>query len=361
MKNHTLHNEELLKIKKIDEPSSTGTGKAPTIKDVAELAGVAHTTVSRALNHPEMISAQTRNRILDAIRELEYKPNLFARGMKTETSGLAALVIPALTGASYAALAQGVQDTLSKHGMQLIIASSNHDAEQELALCQNLNDHLVDGVIIANSVNDPAPTDCFPKVSNLVLVARYVDSRKFDGIYVDIDDGVRQLVDHLYGLGHRKFALITGPSHNLESRQRVYALRTALEERGLTLSDTRIRAAEGWTASAGWQAAEELLTMKEPPTALLTINDILAAGAASCAASLGIRIPEDLSLAGFYNESGSECMIPPLTTVDTGYYEIGCQAAELLLARQKDPTGAFASILRPVTMIPRDSTGPIRK
>lgn len=348
-RNHTnkepLHKENSLK------------NRPATIKDVAELAGVTHTTVSRAINHPEMVRPDTLSRIMEACEALKYQPNLYARGMRTDSSYTAALIVPAVADPSYARLAQGVQDTLADAGIQLMIASSDHSPERELSLCRNISNHRLDGIIIANSVNDPAPTECFSKEARLVLVARYVETRAFDGIYLNVDDGVHQLVSHLYTLGHRRIALITGPDSNLESRQRVYALTEELGKLGLSLPDSYI-CSTGWTAADGRQAAQKLLALPEPPTAILALNDTLAGGAIGAAADLGLRVPQDISIAGFYNEPGSESAYIPLTTVDTGYYEIGCSAAELLLARMKDPDAEYACIIKPLQLITRRSTGP---
>lgn len=334
-------------------------GKMVTLKDVAQKAGVTHSTVSRAINHPELLSEDTLSKVQKAIKELNYKPNPFARGLQTSYSKTIALIVPNIQNLAFANIARGVQQALTSRQYSLIIASASESQSQERLLCQNLGYQWVDGVIFASSAGGVPPVELLRPNTPKVLIERFVPGQKYDSFYLDIDDGVDQVIAHLHALGHERIAVIAGDRASLSSRQRLYAFQHTMAEYGLPYREDYIQIAN-WTPRGGWEAMEHLISLKEAPTAVFVMTDTMALGAMGAAAAHGLKIPEDISVVGFNNEPGSGEFTPPLTTLDASYYNIGMHAAEVLLMRIDDPEHSFIEVIYPLQLIERASTGPAR-
>ena len=339
---------------------SSAVGRMVTLKDVAQKAGVTHSTVSRAINHPELLSKDTLTTVQKAIKELNYKPNPFARGLQTSYSKTIALIVPNIQNLAFANIARGVQKALTSRQYSLIIASASESQSQERLLCQNLSYQWVDGVIFASSAGGVPPVELLRPNTPKVLIERLVPGYKFDSFFLDIDDGVHQVISHLHALGHRKIAVIVGDHSSLSSRQRLYAFQHALSEYDLPVPDAYIQTAN-WTPRGGWEAMERLIALKDAPTAVFVTTDTMALGAMGAAVAHGLKIPDDLSVVGFNNEPGSGEFNPPLTTLDASYYNIGVHAAEVLLMRIEDPNHSFIEIIYPLELVERASTGPVKE
>jgi len=333
-----------------------------TIKDVAALAGVSHSTVSRALNHPEILSEETKEKIFDCIKKLDYQPNPFGRGLQTSHSKTVALLVPSISNLAFANFTHGVQTALEEKNTQygLIIFSSDENRAKERFICSSLRQHWVDGVIFVSSAGGTPPTQLLPEKMAKVLVERSNPSQKIDSLLLNLDEGVKTACTHLFHLGHTRIAAIIGDATSITSQERLQAFHKAMSDLGLTIKEGYVEQGM-WTSRGGWDAMIKLLTLKEPPSAVFTITDTMALGAIGAASYLGLKVPEDVSVIGFNNEPGSAEFNPPLTTLDASSLAMGKQAAETLLARIQDPQRPAVEIKYAVTLITRASTAPPKK
>lgn len=339
--------------------SALSEGRPTTLKDVAKRAGVTHSTVSRAINHPELLSEETLSTVQKAIKDLDYKPNPFARGLQTSASRSVALIVPNIQNLAYANIVRGVQKTLDDNHYSLIIASSSESRERERLLCRNLSYQWVDGVIFAHSTGGPPPLELLRPNLATVLIEHIVPGQKLDAFFLEIEDGMRQVVEHLHNLGHKKIALIEGDQVGLKCKQRISAFRHSLESVGLGLAEEYIQSAN-WTSRGGWEAMERLLCLNDPPTAVFATTDTMALGVIGAIAAHGLNVPVDISVVGFNNEPGSGEFNPPLTTLDASSYDIGVHAAEVLLMRIEDSKRPPIEIMYPLQLVIRSSTGSVK-
>lgn len=328
-----------------------------TLKDVARRAGVSHSTVSRAINHPELLNGGTLESVRSAIEALNYTPNPFGRGLQTSSSKTVALIVPNIQNLAFANFAAGAQKTLEQEHYGLIMASSAEDRDRERFICKNLHNYWIDGVIFVSSTGGTPPIELLPENAARVLIERVAPGGEYDAFFLDIDEGVNRVIEHLAELGHRKIAVIMGDKASISSKQRFYAFRQALSAQKLPFVSDYVGTGD-WSPRGGWESMIRLLELPEPPTAAFVTTDTMALGAVGAAAAKGYRIPADISIVGFNNEPGSGEFNPPLTTLDASSYDMGVHAAEVLLKRLSEPNRPYVQILYPLQLVLRCSTGP---
>jgi DNA-binding LacI/PurR family transcriptional regulator len=333
--------------------------KPLTLKDVALRAGVSHSTVSRAINHPELINGATLERIMKLVQELGYHTNPFARSLQTSHSSTIALVVPSISNLAFANLTAGVQAALEEATTRydLLIFSSDENLKKERFICNLLLQHRVDGVIFVSSAGGPPPTSLLPENMAKVLVER--SNKKVDSLILDLEGGLIEACSHLHELGHKKIAIITGDTTSITSKERLKWFQGALAVFGLPLATEYVEHG-GWTARGGWEAMLRLLQLPEPPTAVFGVTDTIAMGAMGAASSLGFNIPADCSVIGFNNEPGSSELNPPLTTLDACSFQIGKHAAEILLGKIRNPDRQPTEVKYSLRLLKRSSTAPPR-
>ena len=309
--------------------------KLPTIVDVAKLAGVSKATVGRVVNgQDDIVSAPTRLRVLDAIDQLGYERNAVAGSLRTSKTYMIALVIPDITNPFWPAVARGVQDTLEKYNYTVVTVNSDWDASTEAKYLKMVRSNRFDGVIIN-------PTDASVAETNeldipVVILGNSFSYPEYDSVGSDSASGVETSLEYLFELGHRRIGLISGLSVRRKVKTRYHSYLSFLARHQLQLDEDLVVYGD-FTIAAGADAMRTLLNLPNPPTAVFAANDILAIGAMQTAQELGWHIPEDISIIGMDNILASEVTSPPLTTVAKPKYEIGAQAAKLLLEQLQHP------------------------
>ena len=329
-----------------------------TIKDVARVAGLGLGTVSRVLNNRPHVNEKSRKRVLAAIEELGYSPDLVARSMRAGESKTLAFVVRDFTGAILSALADAVQSEIDPLGFSLFVASSYHDPDRELALVRRFKARRVDGLIIATSSEvDPAALSEFADGSMpLVLLDRELPDA-FDAVQADHADGVRQAVDHLVGLGHRRIGLISGEPDVFPTTERVRGYREALAQHGLRHRPALCRVGS-FSVEFAHEQATALLKLKPRPTAIIAGGTAMLPGVLRAAQELGLVIPRDLSLVGGADGDLARFSTPPLTVVGWDYAELGRTAGRFLANRLEDPDGPRQRRRFPTKLILRQSCAP---
>jgi len=336
-----------------------------SLKQIAEVAGVSITTVSRVLRGQGDISQKTRQRVQEVAERLRYRPNMLVKGIqtgRTQTVGVMMSPEDAFTGG----LLVGIQDALSVAGYAPMVLRVQWDAQgqcvgpSELEQIHRLIDRRVDGVILNPSV-DTASDDYFKEVWDrglpLVAVDRQLPSTKADFVGSDDCAGAVQAAKHLLSLGHRRLAQVAGPRSTSTGRQRREAFAQAVQaHRGASCCTL-----ESPTFAGGYEQALELLGGSDRPTAVFAGNDLIAGHVYRAAQARGLRIPQDLSVVGFGDLPLGQWLLPQLTTIRQHPQTIGRRAAEILLGRLgKAGTQRAAKLeLVEVDLEVRGSTAPL--
>jgi LacI family transcriptional regulator len=327
-------------------------GGSVTIYDVAELAGVSPSTVSRALSKPGRISPPTEARIKVAAQQLNFRFNPMARALPTGRTHTIALVVADITNPVVFGIVRGAEGAAKAAGYTLIIAESQESGEAESEAIERILPS-VDGLVLATT---RLPSERIKEIAiqkPLVLINRDVDG--VVGILPDIDSGVTQLLDHLASLGHRSVAYLAGPEASWISDRRFECMLDATERLGMGL----VEIGPNLPTIDGGRVAMRRVTAART-TAVVAFNDLIAIGLMQAAAAEGLTVPGDLSVAGFDDIFGSELITPPLTTVRAQLVIAGERAVESLLAELASDGGDLAPPDNPLlatTLIVRDSTG----
>ena len=312
--------------------------RRPTQADVARLAAVSQPVVSYVLsgNVDAPVAPETRERVLQAIAELDYVPNHTARSLRRQRSFTIASIIPDITNPFYPAFARAIQDVAEPAGYDLIAYNTDGDLERERKYLRSALAGRVDGVIIT-PLRLPLE-ECVPLVDQGICVVAHTiqtlsdPSVPLDTLGIDNVAAARAAVNFLIERGHRRIGMVAGVAGTPRREDRVRGYTEALRDHGLLFDRMLVRGAD-FTEAGGYAATIELLRMEERPTAIFAANDMMAMGALRALRETGLRVPEDMALVGFDGLPLAQLMDPPLTTVAQHPERLGAKAAELLLER----------------------------
>ena len=344
-----------------------------TIGDVARRAGVSTATVSRVLAGVGRARPETQERVLEAARELGYRPSGVARSLKLRTTRTLGLIITDIENPFFPQLVRAVEDVAREHGFALLLCNATDDLDREASYLDLLVDRRVDGVVIAVSglgarhrewlAEPPLP---------VVLVNTVAAGLPHSAIASDNVDGGRQAAAHLLDLGHRRLGVLTAGPRNADAPARVAGVRRALEERGLD-PDTIAIVVDEPGVGGGEAALCRLLDEAPGTTGVVAYNDLMAIGAMRAIRASGRAVPGDISVVGFDDVAIAAYTDPPLTTISQAIGDLGRWAVERLVERiaagepgsggaaaaASAPAGAGSSTtVLPVRLVARGSSGP---
>jgi LacI family transcriptional regulator len=326
-------------------------------RDVARLAGVSTATVSRALNLPDQVDPDTRDRVRAAIDKLRYVPHGPARALRSQRSGMIGAVVPSFDYALYARTTSALQRTLDQRGYSLVLATHYYDLATEVRVTEQLIEHGVDAFAFVGLDHDPALYHLLERYRRPYVLTWGVDETgRHPSIGFDNCAATYELTRWLIGLGHRRFGLISAPtSGNDRSRARGAGVRAALAAHGLALDERDVHYGPIALAS-GQEGMRALLRRRPRPTAVIATNDVFAVGAMMTCREQGVSVPDDLSITGVDNTDLGATQTPPLTSIETPIVEVGRAAALQLAARLE---GGPAELIQqlPFTLMKRGSTG----
>jgi LacI family transcriptional regulator len=332
----------------------------PTLRDVATAAGVHPATASRALNEAtrSLVRPATVERVREVASALGYQVNPIARSLKTSRSETVGVLIPDLTNPLFPPIVRGIEDALAASGYTVLTANTDNDPSRESSNFAALQARQVDGFIVATArLDDPLMHEAALRGVPMVMVNRQTEQLDVSVVAGDDATGIARTVDHLVGLGHRDIAHVAGPLDVSTGAVRLRAFRTAMQ--GHDLPDDRVVVAEAYSEVAGRTALLELLD-GDVPTAVVAGNDLLAIGCYDALEERGLSCPGDVSIVGFNDMPFIGRLSPPLTSVRVPQYELGVEAARLLLDRLSGRTVTPRVVLLPVQLIVRGSTAPPR-
>ncbi|MCW3842298.1 LacI family transcriptional regulator [Micromonospora yasonensis] len=304
------------------------------LKDVAERAGVSVKTVSNVVNGYLHVRPDTRARVEQAIAELNYRPNLSARNLRKGRTGVIALALPELDIPYFAELARHVVTAAAEHGWTVLIDQTGGGPEQERKAASGIGDHMIDGLIfspLALTADDLAGLDGMP----MVLLGERVDHGRADHVMIDNVAAARQITAHLAGLGRRRIAAIGSQRtpEGASARLRLAGYAAALAEADISYDERLVAPAPAWHRADGAAAMRHLLSGGVRPDAVFCFNDTLALGALRALHEAGLRVPEDVAVAGFDDIEDGRFSIPTLSTVAPDKERIARLAVDLLAGR----------------------------
>jgi LacI family transcriptional regulator len=331
-----------------------------TIHDVAKRAGVSVATVSRVISGRGYVSPASRQQVLAAADELAYVPNGMARGLKTQRSGLIALLVPEIVNSFYTTISRGVEDVANANGLQVILGNTDESVAKETAYVELMVSTRVEGVIVAPAGRSakslkPLLATAVPTV----LVDRSLKDFPADVVRGDGLGGAQTLTQHLLRLGHQRIALINGHLHTSVARDREAGYRKALSDAGLEIDGSLISSGT-WFIDDAEERAAAILATPNPPTAIVATNNFMAIGALRALRKRGLSSPTDVALVSFDDIEDAAEIDPFLTALSQPAYTMGTLAMQLLLERIN---GTFRGtpreiILSPQLLVRRSCGGP---
>ena len=321
-----------------------------TITDVAEAAGVAPSTVSRAFTRPGRVNQHTREHVLAVAEELGYTPNPAARALESGRTNTLALLVPDITNPYFAGVIKGAERAAAAAGLTLVLGDTQENPAAEEQLIRRLGP-AVDGFVLSAS---RLPDDELRRAAELSPIA--LVNRATPGVacvVADYDNGTRQIVDHLASHGHRSFVFLGGPAESWSGARRWAGLRAAAEVHGMTTA----RFGPYVPTLAGGPAAADAV-LAAGATAVVAHNDMLAIGVMLRLAERGVDVPGDISVVGFDNIVGSDFCSPALTTLAERTEDAGSRAVEALVQQAHARASAPAARVLPTQLVVRRSSGP---
>ena len=306
--------------------------KKTTIKEVAKKAGVSVATVSRVMDNQDIVREEKKNKVLQAIADLNYVPNPAARTLGKRQVYKVAVIVPNIMNYALADIIKGISFTLYDRNVDMLLFNSNEDPEIEWKSFQGLSDKLVEGVIFIAQCGPQLDFTHLAKRMPIVLIERAEKTNQVDRFEIDNEDAMEQIVHHLYELGHRKIAYITGEAKSYNSQVITRAFRKALEKYGLPyVEDWSINTA--FTMKGGKAGLEKLIQRKGDYTAIVCSSNLIAIGVVNTAIKMGYRIPQDFSISGYDSFPDIDVLTPSITTIEYPAYEMGTQAAQAILEK----------------------------
>jgi LacI family transcriptional regulator len=329
-----------------------------TLEDIARLANVSRSTVSRVINDDPKVSSDTRERVLAVVKELNYHPNVVARGLAAGRTRILGLVIPMGVSALFSdpyfpLLIQGVSAACNAHDYSVMLWIAEPEYERR-TIRQILHGGLIDGVIVASQVLDDPVVDALMKNDfPFLLIGRHPDANNVSYVDVDNCNGAREMVEYLLRLGHRRVATIAGPRNMIAGADRLEGYLAGLRAKGFA-PDTNLIVEGDFTEMGGYTAMRQLLSRH--PDAIFVASDVMAVGVMRALREAKVRVPQDIALAGFDDMPFSAHTDPPLTTVRQPIQRTGITAVDTLVDMVKNPSAQARRIILPTELVIRAST-----
>jgi len=334
----------------------------PNIYEVARRAGVSTATVSRVLSQPNVVAPATRLRVMQAVKRLGYEPNSTAKNLRTLRTGKLLVTVPDLSNPFFSLILQGIEEAALREGYSVLVGDTQHDEKREERYALMLKRKEADGLIFLGH-RMPGEAGSYiralaPRCAPIVNGCEFSPSLGVPSVHIDNAKAACQAMDHLYGLGHRRIGIVTGPLVSPLSRDRLSGA-TACAKKQKAEREFVVMHGD-FSIESGAVAAERLLGRGEPPTAIFCFNDEMAMGAIEVAKKLGIRVPQQLSVVGFDDIRFSRHMDPPLTTIAQPMRQIGEGTVRLLLSILAGGHDAETpeSVTLPHKLVVRASTAP---
>ncbi|WP_141431667.1 LacI family DNA-binding transcriptional regulator [Bacillus sp. 03113] len=308
-----------------------------TIKDVAKKANVSISTVSNVINKSKWVSPEVSERVLEVVKELGFIPNAIARSLIKKESLLIGVLIPGIENPFTSIFVRVIEKELFKHNYTTLLCNTNLDTDIEFHYLKLLKEKYVDGVVLLTSNFQQKHIEFFEENSIPVLLASLTDkSKRFSSINIDDYQAAYDATLKLIQLGHKEIAWLGGSLLSDHALQRFEGFKQALKDNGIAYFEDSFFESEEYTIQYGLEKGMEIFSKKNRPTAVLCISDMIAIGAIQAADKCGLRVPEDISIMGFDDIPFASAYRPGIATVRQPVYDLGINAAQMLLQQIKE-------------------------
>jgi LacI family transcriptional regulator len=332
-----------------------------TIEDIARMASVSRSTVSRVLNDHPSVRPNVRDRVWGVIKEYGYAPQAAARHLVTQRTQLIGVLFPRnteylLANPIFASYGQGIGQMCAQRGYLAMLSLGLHDMEERMLFDMLRSRHFDGVVLISSESHDPLPF--FLKEAHIPYTRIGHDPEGDDEAFVDVDDvaAAYKAVKHLTSLGHQRIAIIKGPGAEVCIPKRYSGYKMALQEAGLAVDPSLVGEGD-WLHTSGKEVMQHFLQLANPPTAVFACNDMMAAGALHAIYEQGLRVPEDIAVVGFDDVPQTKVIIPALTTIRQPSEEMGSRATEMLIDQLEGKDGQPRQVIFSTTLVVRQSCG----
>ncbi|WP_283153461.1 LacI family DNA-binding transcriptional regulator [Guptibacillus hwajinpoensis] len=324
--------------------------------DVAKLANVSTATVSRVIQNPDAVKEKTRMKVLQAIEELNYQPNVLARYFRRTETKTILVMVPSIENNVFPQMIAGIDLIAHQSGYKVLLGNTYQDPDKAYSYLEELKQKQVDGVILLTTrLDNNVITDIADKYP-VVLTSDFISGLNVPTVAIDNISSARNAVEHLLQHGHQRVGMITGPLDISLSRDRLKGYRQALLEHGIGVDGVLIQEGDH-KYDSGYHQMNKFLALENPPTAIFAANDSMAMGAVKAVKAHGLRVPEDIGVVGFDNIQFSDIFEPSLTTVAQPFMEMGERSMELLLKQINGETLTKKQHVLDTRLIIRDSCG----
>jgi len=327
-----------------------------SIKDVAQAAGVSTATVSRVLSNGAHVRPEVRERVMEAVERLAYRPNLLARSLRSQQSNTIGLIVSDIRNPFFTSIGRAVEDTAYEQGCSLILCNTDENPEKEAIYLNLMHDENVAGVIFSPTRHMAANFTAANITLPTIIVDRFVKNADVDMVLLDNVDAAFRLTSHLIENGYRRIGALCGEM-STTGRERQQGYEKALRAHGLSPVAEHVKYVQP-KIEAGYTAAMKLLDAAEPPEAILTTNSLLAAGVLQAIQERNLSIPDDIALVTFDETTWASLVQPAITLIDQPTYEIGKTATELLLQRIAEPNRPTRQVILKGQLLVRGSSAP---
>ncbi|MDP0926681.1 LacI family DNA-binding transcriptional regulator [Paracoccus onubensis] len=323
--------------------------------DVARVAGVSTSTVSRVLSQPDLVAEATREAVMNAVAETGYRMNHAARNLRMQRTGCVVALVPNLGNPFFAKILDGMGRELAAAGYDLLVSDTQDGDGRHVSLHRFLDRSRADGIILTDGLVPQAGLET-PDSPPVITACEWIEGAKLPRVMLDNREGGRMAVAHLRELGHRHIAVIGGPPDNVLHKARLAGAEEAAGDRPLTVFRGDFTLQAGAAAAQAWMA----LPVSERPTAIFAFSDEMACAFTARLQRAGMQVPRDVSIVGFDDIEMASHLAPALTTIRQPKRELGMQAARVILRRIEGREVAPMTLLRPLLML-RETTAPVNR
>lgn len=324
----------------------------PSIKDVAKIAGVSTATVSRVLGNNAKVTEETRQRVMDAVEHLNYRPNLIARSLRVQKSAKIGLVVSDIRNPFFTEIGRAVEDAAYEKGYSVLMCNTDENPEKEEMYINLMHDENVAGFIFSPTQQFGAKLSTFDTSIPIVIIDRVVNTKQADMVLLDNVAAGYDLTNHLIENGYRKIAGLFGNASTTAPERRRGWLKALKEHQLKPFAEYAIPP----KIKQGYDTALALLNQSDRPDAIFTSNSLLTAGALQAIRGCKLKVPDDVALVGFDETTWGALVDPPISLIAQPTEEIGRTATELLFQRIKDPTRSPKTVILKGTLIARGSS-----
>jgi LacI family fructose operon transcriptional repressor len=328
----------------------------PSIKDVARVAGVSVSTVSRVLSDADHVRPEVYERVQAAIEQLGYRPNLVARSLRSQQSKTIGLIVSDIRNPFFAELSRAVEDTAYEQGFSLLLCNTDEDPEKEAIYLDLMRDTQVAGVIVSPTRKAAEVSQSWFEQFPTAVVDRAMVQADIDSVRLDNVDAGYRLGLHLIQNGYQRIVALCEETSST-GRERAAGLEKALRASGITPAADMVRYTPH-PIDVGQKTVLKVLDLPQPPDAIFTTNSVLASSALRAIRERGLRVPDDIALVSFDETDWSQLIEPGITLVAQPTYEIGKTATELLLQRIAEPSRASRQVILKGQLVVRGSSAP---